>query len=142
MTVLALLTAAVLMLVGALHVVWMFSPWPLRTREEFARRVVDVPVEKLPTAGMTAVVALLLGVAGYLVAARAELVAVVGPGWLPAVGTGGVAAVLLLRGAGGLVMSSRQSTEFARLDRRYYSPLSLVLALSCAAVAVLGQHSP
>jgi hypothetical protein len=139
MTALALLTAAVLMLVGALHVVWMFSPWPLRTREEFARRVVDVPVEKLPTPAMTAVVALLLGVAGYLVAARAELVAVVGPGWLPIVGTGGVAAVLLLRGAGGLVMSSRRSTEFARLDRRYYSPLSLVLGLSCAAVAVLGS---
>jgi hypothetical protein len=58
------------------------------------------------------------------------------------VGTGGVAAVLLLRGAGGLVMSSRRNTEFARLDRRYYSPLCLILALSCAAVAVLGQHSP
>ncbi|NKE60651.1 DUF3995 domain-containing protein [Lentzea sp. PSKA42] len=139
MTVLALLTAIVLLLVGALHVVWMFSPWPLRTREEFARRVVDVPVEKLPTPSLTAVVALLLGVAGYLVVARAGLVAVVGPGWLPAVGTGGVAAVLALRGAGGLVMSTRRSTEFARLDRRYYSPLCLVLAVSCTAVAVLGH---
>jgi hypothetical protein len=139
MSVLALLTAIVLLLVGALHVVWMFSPWPLRTREEFARRVVDVPVEKLPTPPLTAVVALLLGVAGYLVIARAGLVAVVGPGWLPAVGTGGVAAVLALRGAGGLVMSTRRSTEFARLDRRYYSPLCLVLAVSCTAVAVLGH---
>lgn len=142
MTVLAVFTAIVLVLVGALHVVWMFSPWPLRTREEFARRVVDVPVEKLPSPGLTAVVALLLGVAGYLVAARAGLVAAVGPGWLPAVGTGGVAAVLLLRGAGGLVTSSGRSTDFARLDRRYYSPLCLVLAASCTAVAVLGQHSP
>jgi len=138
MTVLALLTATVLILVGGLHVVWMFSPWPLRTREEFASRVVDVPVEKLPTPGLTAVVALLLGVAGYLVVARAGLVAVVGPGWLPAVGTGGVAAVLLARGAGGLMISSRRSTHFARLDRRYYSPLCLVLAMSCTAVAVLG----
>lgn len=137
MTALALLTATVLMVVGVLHVVWMFSPWPLRSREEFARRVVDVPVEKLPTPGMTAVVALLLGIAGYLVVARAELVAVVGPGWLPAVGTAVVAAVLLLRGAGGLVMSTRRNTEFARLDRRYYSPLCLILALSCATVAVL-----
>lgn len=91
MTVLALLAATVLLLVGALHVVWMFSPWPLRTREEFARRVVDVP------------------------------------------------AVLALRGAGGLVMSIRRSTDFARLDRRYYSPLCLLLAVSCTAVAVLGQ---
>lgn len=81
---------------------------------------------------------MLLGVAGYLVAARAGLVAMAGPGWLPAVGAGGVAAVLLLRGAGGLVMSARRSTEFARLDRLYYSPLCLGLATSCAAVAVLG----
>jgi hypothetical protein len=142
MTVLALLTSIVLLLIGALHVVWMFSPWPLRTREEFARRVVDVPVDKLPTPGMTAVVALLLGVAGYLVSARVDLVPVAGPGWLPAVGTGGVAAVLLLRGAGGLVISSRRSTEFARLDRRYYSPLCLSLAASCATVALLGPAHP
>ncbi|TWP53867.1 DUF3995 domain-containing protein [Lentzea tibetensis] len=138
MAALALLTAVVLVLIGALHVVWMFSPWPLRTREEFARRVVDVPVDKLPTAGMTAVVAVLLGVAGYLVVARAGLVTAAGPGWLPAVGTGCVAAVLLLRGAGGLVVSSRRSTEFARLDRLYYSPLCLGLAASCGAVAAFG----
>ncbi len=137
MTGLALLTAAVLLLVGALHVVWTFSPWPLRTREEFARRVVDVPVDKLPTPGMTFAVALLLVVAGYLVVAQAELVAMPGPRWLPAVGTGGVAAVLLLRGGAGLVLSSRRDTEFARLDRRYYSPLCLALAGCCAVIAVV-----
>lgn len=137
MTVLALLTATVLLLIGALHVVWTFSPWPLRTREDFARRVVDVPVDKLPTPGMTLMVALLLGVAGYLIAARAGLVAMPGPTWIPAAGAGGVAAVLLLRGAAGLVMSFRRDTEFARLDRRYYSPLCLGLAGSCAVVALL-----
>ncbi|ANZ39821.1 hypothetical protein BBK82_31035 [Lentzea guizhouensis] len=137
MTGLAVTTAAVLLLVGVLHVVWMFSPWPLRTREEFARRVVDVPVDKLPTPGMTFAVAVLLGVAGYLVVAQAALVAIPGPRWLPAVGTGAVAAVLLLRGAGGLVLSFRRDTEFARLDRRYYSPLCLALAGSCAVLAVL-----
>ncbi|MGW6441497.1 DUF3995 domain-containing protein [Lentzea sp. NPDC055074] len=137
MTGLALLTSAVLLAVGVLHVVWTFSPWPLRTREEFARRVVDVPVDKLPTPGMTLVVALLLVVAGYLVVGEAALLAVPGPAWLPAVGTGVVAAVLLLRGAAGLVMSFRRDTEFARLDRRYYSPLCLALAGSCAVLVAL-----
>ncbi|WP_329791194.1 DUF3995 domain-containing protein [Lentzea sp. DG1S-22] len=137
MTGLAVLTAVVLLLVGALHVVWTFSPWPLRTREEFARRVVDVPVDRLPTPGMTLVVALLLAVAGYLVAAQGALVAVPGPTWLPVVGTGGVAAVLLLRGAVGLALSLRRDTEFARLDRRYYSPLCLALAGCCALLVVL-----
>ncbi|MFD7659103.1 DUF3995 domain-containing protein [Actinosynnema sp. NPDC059797] len=137
MTVPALLTAAALVLIGALHVVWTFSPWPLRTREEFARRVVDVPVDRLPTPAMTLGVAALLGAAGYLVAARAELVTAPGPSWLPTAGTAGVAAVLLLRGTAGLVTSSRRTTEFARLDRRYYSPLCLTLATSCAALALV-----
>ncbi|GAA1315753.1 DUF3995 domain-containing protein [Saccharothrix xinjiangensis] len=136
MTVLAVLTASALVLVGALHVVWAFSPWPLRTREDFARRVVDVPVDRLPTPGMTLGVALLLGAAAYLIAARADLVAAPGPSWLPTAGAAGVAAVLLLRGTAGLVMSSRRTTEFARLDRRYYSPLCLGLAASCAALAL------
>ncbi|MFE9748009.1 DUF3995 domain-containing protein [Saccharothrix saharensis] len=138
MAVLALLTAGVLIAVGALHVLWVFSPWPLRSREEFARRVVDVPPEKLPSPGLTLAVAVLLGLAGYLVAGRADLVGVPGPAWLPVVGTAGVAAVFLLRGAGGLVASSRKSTEFARLDLRFYSPLCLALATSCAVLAFGG----
>ncbi|WP_159460408.1 DUF3995 domain-containing protein [Lentzea albidocapillata] len=32
--------------------------------------------------------------------------------------------------------SSRQDTEFARLDQRIYSPLCLGLAACCAAVAL------
>ncbi|MCX2952770.1 DUF3995 domain-containing protein [Lentzea sp. NEAU-D7] len=138
MTVLGLGTAAVLALVGVLHVVWMFSPWPLRTREEFASKVVGVPAEKLPSGPATGAVAVLLGVAAYLVTSRAGVVPAPGPTWLAAVGTAGVAAMLLLRGAAGLVVSSRQRTEFARLDQRIYSPLCLVLAACCATVAALG----
>jgi hypothetical protein len=138
MMVLGSVTATVLTLVGALHVVWMFSPWPLRTREEFASRVVGVPVEKLPTGPATGAVAVLLALAAYLVAGRAGVVPVPGPSWLAAAGTACVAAVFLLRGAGGLVVSSRQDTEFARLDQRIYSPLCLVLAACCATVAALG----
>ncbi|MDX8031410.1 DUF3995 domain-containing protein [Lentzea sp. BCCO 10_0856] len=138
MTVLGLGTAAVLTLVGALHVVWMFSPWPLRTREQFASRVVGVPVEKLPSGPATGAVAVLLGVAAYIVAGRVGVAPMPGPTWLAAVGTAGVAAVFLLRGAGGLVVSSRQDTDFARLDQRIYSPLCLVLAACCATVAALG----
>ncbi|MDX8048596.1 DUF3995 domain-containing protein [Lentzea sp. BCCO 10_0798] len=138
MMVLGSVTATVLTLVGALHVVWMFSPWPLRTPEEFASRVVGVPVEKLPTGPATGAVAVLLALAAYLVAGRAGVVPVPGPSWLAVVGTACVAAVFLLRGAGGLVVSSRQDTEFARLDQRIYSPLCLVLAACCATVAALG----
>lgn len=138
MTVLALVTALVLLVLGILHVVWMFSPWPLRTREDFARRVVDVPVDRLPSRPLTAAVAIALGLAAYLVVGRADVVGVPGPGWVPVVGTAGVAAVLLLRGAGGLAVSTRKDTEFARLDVRVYSPLCLTLAAAAALVAFGG----
>ncbi|XVV07187.1 DUF3995 domain-containing protein [Actinosynnema sp. CA-248983] len=138
MTVLALVTALVLVAVGVLHVVWTFSAWPLKTREEFAARVVDVPVERLPSKPLTGAVAVALGLAAYLVAGRAGLLGVPGPGWVPVVGTAGVAAVFLLRGAGGLATSTRKNTEFARLDVRYYSPLCLALAASTAVVAFGG----
>ncbi|RKT55802.1 DUF3995 domain-containing protein [Saccharothrix australiensis] len=134
-TVLALLTALVLAAVGALHVVWMFSPWPLRSREEFARRVVGVEGDRLPPPALTAVVVVLLGVAAYLVLGRAGLLPVPGPAWLPVVGTAGLAAVLLLRGVRGLVSSPGKGTEFARLDLRVYSPLCLALAAAAGSLA-------
>ncbi|GAA0259573.1 hypothetical protein GCM10010492_70620 [Saccharothrix mutabilis subsp. mutabilis] len=138
MTVLALVTALVLVAVGVLHVLWMFSTWPLKTREEFAARVVNVPVERLPSAPLTGAVAAALGLAAYLVAGRAGLLGVPGPGWVPVVGTVVVAAVLLLRGAAGLVSSLREDSAYARLDVRVYSPLCLALAASTALVAVSG----
>ncbi|QFZ19087.1 DUF3995 domain-containing protein [Saccharothrix syringae] len=138
MVVLASSTALVLLLVGVLHVVWVFSPWPFRSREDFARRVVGVAVDRAPSAGATVGVALLLGVAAYLVAARGGVVGAPGPAWLTVVGAGGVAAVLLLRGVAGFAVSSRRGTEFARLDVRVYSPLCLALAAACGAVAALG----
>ncbi|MBB5953950.1 hypothetical protein FHS29_000520 [Saccharothrix tamanrassetensis] len=138
MTVLALLTALVLVAVGVLHVVWVFSPWPLRSPEEFARRVVGVTPDRLPSRGLTAGVAVLLALAAYLVAARGGVVGAPGPEWPAVVGTAGVAVVFLMRGAGGLVSSARKDTEFARLDRRIYSPLCLALAAATGAVAALG----
>ncbi|CCH30761.1 DUF3995 domain-containing protein [Actinosynnema sp. NPDC047251] len=137
MTLLALLTALALVAIGGLHVVWAFSPWPLRSREEFASRVVGVPTDRLPSRGLTLAVAGLLAVAAYLVAARGGLVGAPGPAWLTVAGAAGVAAVMLLRGAGGLVSSARQDTEFARLDLRIYSPLCLGLAAATGLVAAL-----
>lgn len=135
---LALVMSVVLGAIGLLHVVWVFSPWPLRSREEFAARVVGVPEARLPSPGLTIVVAALVAVAAYLVAARGGVVGAPGPAWLTAAGAGGVAAVLLLRGVSGLVRSTRADTPFARLDVRVYSPLCLVLAVGTGLVAVLG----
>ncbi|WP_436499378.1 DUF3995 domain-containing protein [Actinokineospora sp. HUAS TT18] len=136
MLVLGWVAAVVLLLVGALHVVWMFSPWPLRTPEEFARKVVGVEVDALPSRTLTALVVVALVAAAYLVAAKAGIVTAIGPDWGVPVGAAGAGIVLLLRGLAGFVQSSRRDTEFARLDLRVYAPLCVALGGACLAVAI------
>ncbi|MGW0469265.1 DUF3995 domain-containing protein [Streptomyces sp. NPDC003027] len=122
---------------GVLHGIWTVSPWPLTGRAEFARTVVGVAEADLPSPGLTAAVAVALGAASYAVAAQADLVPRVGPRRLVHRGVWGVAGVLLLRGAAGLVSSGLTSrpSEFTRWDLALYSPLSLALGGLTAHVA-------
>ncbi|MER6616461.1 DUF3995 domain-containing protein [Streptomyces xantholiticus] len=132
-------TAAVgLAAIGALHGVWTFSPWPLPNRAEFARTVVGVAEADLPTPELTALVAAALGAASYVTAARADLVPRLRPRRLVRQGAWGVAGVLILRGAAGLVSSGLTSrpTDFTRWDLALYSPLCLTLGGLTAYVAV------
>ncbi|MFI2370837.1 DUF3995 domain-containing protein [Streptomyces sp. NPDC018833] len=124
--------------VGALHGIWTFSPWPLANRAEFARTVVGVAEADLPTPELTAAVAAALGAASYVIAARAGLVPQAGPRRVVRQGVWGVAGVLLLRGAVGLVSSALtgRPTEFTRWDLALYSPLCLALGGLTAYVAV------
>ncbi|GAA3885318.1 hypothetical protein GCM10022243_57680 [Saccharothrix violaceirubra] len=139
MEIVAVVVAVALALIGLLHVVWIFSPWPLPDRASFAELVTDRPVAQAPPWPLTLLVAVLLGLAGYLVVGRAGVVAVPGPAWLTTVGAGGVAAVLLLRGVGGFVHWARSTTAFARLNRRWYSPLCVVLGTGAGVVALVGS---
>ncbi|GAA0701235.1 hypothetical protein GCM10010193_65070 [Kitasatospora atroaurantiaca] len=133
--------------IGVLHAAWMRTQWPLSSPAEFADAVVGVGVDRLPTPAMCAEVAVALGAASYLVGARAGVLPAAGPRRLRAVGTGAVAGVLLARGVGGLLLfgpegSGRRITRterFARLDRRYYSPLCLALGAGAAVVAAGGE---
>ncbi len=81
---------------GALHAIWTFSPWPLASRGDFARKVVGVAEADLPTAGLTATVAAALGSAAYLVAAQARLVPQIGPRRLTRLGVRVTAGLLLV----------------------------------------------
>jgi hypothetical protein len=132
--------------IGLLHAVWTVSSWPLADRDDFARLVVGVPVDELPSPGMTAAVAVALAVAAVLVAAQARLLPA-GP--VPArvrrAGVVVVAVVLLLRGGGALVAELAGMevgpADFVRMDRIVYSPLCLTLGLAAAWVASRGLGS-
>ncbi|CAN3980386.1 DUF3995 domain-containing protein [Kitasatospora purpeofusca] len=135
---------------GALHALWTVTPWPLRTPEEFADTVIGTG-DGVPPAAACAAVAGLLGTAAYLVAAEAGAAPAVGPARLRRAGVWTVSAVLLTRGAGGLMFFggdlARRSERFRRLDARYYSPLCLALGTGAAVVAaaqgpVTGYREP
>ncbi|MDY0815013.1 DUF3995 domain-containing protein [Kitasatospora purpeofusca] len=130
--------AGVLAGTGVLHALWTVTPWPLRTPEEFADAVLGTG-EGVPPAAACAAVAGLLGAASYLVAAEAGAVPAVGPARLRRAGVWTVSAVLLTRGAGGLMVfggeRALRSERFRRLDARYYSPLCLALGTGAAVVA-------
>ncbi|MFF7459310.1 DUF3995 domain-containing protein [Kitasatospora sp. NPDC008115] len=120
---------------GALHAVWTVTPWPLRTPEEFADTVVGTG-EGVPPAAACVAVAGALGAAAYLVAAEAGVAPAVGPARVRRAGVRTVSAVLLARGAGGLVVSGlglgARSERFRRMDTRYYAPLCLALGAGAA----------
>ncbi|CUU60576.1 Protein of unknown function (DUF3995) [Parafrankia irregularis] len=141
MTVAGAVAGVGLALAGFLHCVWVFSTWPLSSRDEYARVVVGVEDEtRAPSAPLTLTVALLLLTASYLVAARSDLMPSGGPAWITDVGAWVIAVVLLIRGIGGLVVSGfglgEMPPEFARWNLRIYSPLCLVLGVLATACAL------
>ena len=139
--ILAITGAAILTGIAAAHVLWAFGN-RIRPSVVIPTRP-DGSAVLAPGRGITLVVALLLLTAAFLLIERGG----VGPGLLAkpwrAIGTGGVAVVMFLRGIGdfryvGLFKRERQS-PFARMDTRLYTPLVLLLALLTGIVALRGS---
>jgi hypothetical protein len=114
---------------AALHALWATgATWPARDRAKLADAVAGRPESGMPSAPACLVVAGLLATGALFVSGR--------PARCPGVqrlGSLGVAGVLTLRGLLGfagrteVVSPGSTSPRFRRLDRRYYSPLCLVL---------------
>ena len=119
-----------LLAVAAVHANWaMGASWPLPDRRRLARTVVGS--EEMPPAAASLAVATLLTAGAGLVAGSPTSAPRLGR-----FGAAGVVAVLAARGMAGtvgLMPQQRASEEFARYDRRLYSPLCLLLAGLCAA---------
>lgn len=120
-----------------MHGMWARgSSWPAADREQLADLVVGR--QPFPGPALTWTVTALLGAATALTAARAELVAVPGGGSARPVRMAAnvLAATLLTRGAGGLVVSGlglgESTPQFRRCDLALYSPLCLGLACAVA----------
>jgi len=126
-------TATTLAGIGGVHFAWgLGSSFPFKTRDELADAVIGSATVPPPAA--------CYAVAGALAVASKFVVGVpLGPVGFRRVAITTVAAALGARGALGLsgltnlVSPGSESERFRRLDRRYYSPLCLVLAAGALA---------
>ncbi|MDQ2858655.1 MAG: DUF3995 domain-containing protein [Candidatus Eremiobacteraeota bacterium] len=118
---------------SALHALWANgSAWPAPDRATLARAIGGF--SEVPSAPACLAVAALLGVAAVCVAGLPPPFARVAR-----CGAAGTSLVLAARGGVGLAGAmphAGRSQTFARLDRRFYSPLCLALALAAAAGCV------
>lgn len=128
--VFGLLTSGILLTLAGMHVNWALGGhWPMSDGNQLYERVTG-PGMSTPGPVETLAIAALLAVAAGLVAVSAFDVAT----WISWGATALVGMTLALRGVGGLVVSGllRRDSTFARLDRRYFSPMCLVLAVGTA----------
>ena len=126
-----------LLTVAIAHLLWAIgSPWPIRDPQLLARTVIGKPgVDRIPRLGALAV-AVLVMIAATLGTSLGDAAS----GGLPLTLAGVVLAlVFAARGIAGYLPAWRAAhplEPFAGLDRRYYSPLCLVVA-ACFAVLVV-----
>lgn len=137
---LALFGTVVFAGLAAIHVRWAFVG-PDAFTAGVPTRADGTPVLHPGPVAALGVAALLLASA-WLLLERAGLGLDLLPVPMPAIGSAGVAVVLLLRGIGdfryvGLFKRVRD-TPFARMDSRVYTPLVLALASVAGLVAIMG----
>ncbi|WP_131764891.1 DUF3995 domain-containing protein [Candidatus Protofrankia californiensis] len=130
----ALLGAAGLAGIGAVHAAWgLGSSWPMRTREELADAVVGNDETPGPEACFV--------MAGVAISAAALLAGAGGQGRGPRTARWMIAAGLAARGVLGGRAATRvlglpdPSERFVRLDTIVYRPLCLTLAAASATAA-------
>jgi hypothetical protein len=131
---LAVAAAVVLAAIAALHLVWTRSPWPLPTREAFARTVLgQSSTGGMPSDGATDLVAALVLSTAFIALARVDLVRWPLPAWMLHWGARISGGVLALRGVAGIAQAifapTATTPEFTALSGRFYSPLALGLGL-------------
>jgi hypothetical protein len=130
----AVAEAVVLAAIAALHLVWTRSPWPLSTREAFARTVLgEAGAARLPSTAASCVVAALLLVTALIALAQAGLARWPLPAWTLRWGAFVSGGVLALRGVAGIAQAifapAATPPEFTVWSGWLYSPLALALGL-------------
>jgi hypothetical protein len=131
-TVLALLLAATLVIIAAIHAYWgLGGHWPAQDERSLARTVVgSAGIERMPPTAACFAVAVVLSAASVLPLAAVGLVTPPWPWALTLAGLVGCGMVFLGRGVMSFIPAMRRfgpEEPFATYDKRIYGPLCLML---------------
>lgn len=139
---LGMLIAIVLTVIAGLHALWGARIWwPFGSEEDLVAGVVGgLDMFKAPSkvATFAVVVALLISAMWALILSgwvNAEIL----PDWIVSLGGAGIAVVFLGRGVFGLTPAFARMTPvepFRTLDRKYYTPLCIVLGCGFAGLLI------
>jgi hypothetical protein len=143
MMALALLLAAVLILIAALHAYWGFGGlWPGRDAADLSARVTGFAATQAPPPpGASFVVAALLAYCALVALVLGGLVPSPIPFFLLGPSAITITLVFAVRGIAGYMSAWRRLTPvqpFARLDRLFYSPLCLLIGAGFFTLGIRG----
>lgn len=141
MDLVAIILCAVLCVIGFTHLIWAFGlTWPCADEATLAKTVIGRRgIEKMPPRWASLLVAICLFAAAYLAIGLRNLAPVHIPTPLAFIGGLGAAAVFGLRGAAGVMPTFEKlapEQPFLSLNRRYYSPLCVIIGLAFAVLSV------
>lgn len=139
-TVIPVVLTIVLITIGLLHFIWVFTPWPMKDAMTFTKTIGGSDDGRMPSAPSTVLVGLALIGGAVLTLMVNESIPAIGPNWLQLTGMYGLTAVLLARGLGGYFMNSGAAAEFQQWNTVLYSPLCVALACMGGTVAVTASR--
>jgi hypothetical protein len=135
----------VLTVIAAIHVAWGAGMrWPRQTEAELVTTVIGHKRDTMPSPSQCYLAALAIFIPGGIALVLAGLVQTPVPRWLVLLAGASAALVFAGRGIAGYVPAwrARHPREpFASLDRRYYSPLCLLLAAGLVALLANGMRN-
>lgn len=145
MSIIAFAIFIVLSSIAVLHVAWGFGVrWPCKTEAELVATVVGYTRSTMPPPRQCYIAAFAIYIPGAIALMLAGLIDASVPSSLVWLAGAGAAAVFAGRGVAGYlpIWRARFPREpFATYDRKYYSPLCLVLATGFVVLLVKGMSN-
>lgn len=137
----AIVASLILTVIAGVHFAWAFGvTWPATSEQDLVRRVAGFEgVDQMPPPAASALVAVFLLLGCHIVLVVSGLSQALAPVWIYDIAIWVMVAVFALRGGATYTRAWRALTPvdpFATMDRRYYGPLCLVLAVLISQVAL------